>query len=1359
MKNINEFISIKPIPRRFLVPIFIMVLILVSSSVGTLIYLQQDHMEWMRQQALNETSQDLKSSLMEQITLLGVIENIILTDIDLRDALKAGDRLQLLTDYKPIFTHIRDVHSITHLYFHGPGRINLLRLHDPDKYGDFVESFTLIAAERTGTRSSGIELDSSGILNLRAVQAIFDKDILIGYIELGKGFKDIFHKIKTRNNIESVMLIKKTYLKRAQWERSMTMPGRVPDWEQYPDFAIGHSSLSRVPATLTEFIRGNDLFSSNVHTELILNGISWCVTATPVNDTSGTPMGNLILLKDNSEGKAIFHNLMLATIFGGVLILTILFVLIYSLLRKSSHGILDQQMEMSRLAELLQNVINTSQDLIFVKDTHLRTILCNDFFAQVLNKKPEDLYGRTDMESGWPVELVQGDPQKGIRGFEADDLDILAGETIHNYADSALIKNEIRYFDTIKTPLRDRTGKIIGVLGIGRDITERQKAENELKNSEEYYRSLIDLCFDGIRKTVYDPPVPVDLPVKEQARLIHENSYIVEYNASYANIASLIPASGQKRETSSSLLNPAAELYETYISNGYKLENYETNEILKDGTQKYFLRNAIGKVESGKLTHDWGVLNDITERKLAEKALRESEKKYRGLLENSPDGITIVNAKGEIEIINRQLQKMTGYTPDELIGQPVEILIPERFIKHRQKRNNYLASPHVRMIGEGPELFVRRKDGSEFSAEISLSPLSIAGDLSISAVIRDISERKKAEKALKKSEALLEEAQRIAHVGSWEADHITDRRIWSDEMCRIFEVESGQPIKSYQAFLELTHPDDRERFDRVYTAAINENTQHYEIEFRLLMKDGRVKHIQLICENIFDKTGVLIRCVGIAIDITARKQADEELHRKDRDYRTLFETSQDGISFADLNGCNKICNEAFSNMVGYSKEELQTICFKQLTPVKWHAMETKIIEQKIMREGYSGEYEKEYIHKDGTIFPVALRVLLIKDAEGKPEYMVAFVRDITESKRAERIIKSSEEKYRQLVEDTNVLSWETDIEATRFTYVSPQAEKITGFKPEQWYQSDFWLQHIHPDDKDRITRYYQENIKRLEDHVYEYRMIKANGEIIWFHDNVKIVYDEHGTAIKLRGVMLDITSRKEIEKKAAEAYKNQRMLTMQLEKIRENERLLISHEIHDEFGQALTILKMDLAWLRGKLSHCGKAVQKKIKSMDSLILASIDTVRKISANLRPAVLDDLGLNSAIEWYCNETSKRSAIAYNVSGHAPDNLPENIKTTLFRIFQEAVTNIVRHSRADEFDVELQYNDPLLVMIIRDDGIGIDENKIASTNTLGILGMKERAYQLGGEVMIKNRDEGGVQLTVCVSADGSTEESTPG
>ena len=189
-------------------------------------------------------------------------------------------------------------------------------------------------------------------------------------------------------------------------------------------------------------------------------------------------------------------------------------------------------------------------------------------------------------------------------------------------------------------------------------------------------------------------------------------------------------------------------------------------------------------------------------------------------------------------------------------------------------------------------------------------------------------------------------------------------------------------------------------------------------------------------------------CDFVFMDITERKHAEDKLQKKDEDYRSLFETSQEGINFASLEGKLEMCNDAFCNLVGYSLDELQTMTYQQLTPEKWHAIEAKIIEEQVMRKGYSDEYEKEYIRKDGTIIAIAIRACLLRDKDGNPERMVGLVSDITERKRTEEALRESEEKMMALLlSSTAEAIYGLDVDGN-CTFVNQSCLGLLGYENE-----------------------------------------------------------------------------------------------------------------------------------------------------------------------------------------------------------------------------------------------------------------------------------------------------------------------
>lgn len=228
----------------------------------------------------------------------------------------------------------------------------------------------------------------------------------------------------------------------------------------------------------------------------------------------------------------------------------------------------------------------------------------------------------------------------------------------------------------------------------------------------------------------------------------------------------------------------------------------------------------------------------------------------------------------------------------------------------------------------------------------------------------------------------------------------------------------------------------------------------------------------------------------------------------------------------------------------------------------------------------------------------------------------------------------------------------------------------------------------------------------------------------------------------------DVTELVDARLKLEESYQAIRRLTDHLQNIREEERTSIAREIHDELGQQLTVIKMDMSWLRDKLDLQNEAIRNKLNDLFILLNKAISTVQRISKELRPGILDDLGILAAIETYLEEFSKRSGIDTFFSG--PDNEPavsRNIKTGLFRIFQESLTNAGRHSEADMINVIFEVEEKNIILTISDNGKGFDEAKVATKKTLGILGMKERAAIMGGEYIIKGQKNAGTTIQVTV------------
>jgi len=229
----------------------------------------------------------------------------------------------------------------------------------------------------------------------------------------------------------------------------------------------------------------------------------------------------------------------------------------------------------------------------------------------------------------------------------------------------------------------------------------------------------------------------------------------------------------------------------------------------------------------------------------------------------------------------------------------------------------------------------------------------------------------------------------------------------------------------------------------------------------------------------------------------------------------------------------------------------------------------------------------------------------------------------------------------------------------------------------------------------------------------------------------------------------DRRERQRAEDKLRKSLDQLRALSNYLQYVREEERTRIAREVHDELGQALTGLKLDLSWLATKLAARNREpVQEKIRTMTDHIDETIQTVRRIATELRPGILDSLGLIAALEWQANEFQSRTGIPCVVTTTVADTLwDQQFSTGVFRIFQETLTNVIRHTKATRVDVAFAEEGDSLVLTVRDNGRGISEEEIANTRSIGLVGMRERARLIGGDLVLQGAPGRGTTVTLRV------------
>ncbi len=357
-------------------------------------------------------------------------------------------------------------------------------------------------------------------------------------------------------------------------------------------------------------------------------------------------------------------------------------------------------------------------------------------------------------------------------------------------------------------------------------------------------------------------------------------------------------------------------------------------------------------------------------------------------------------------------------------------------------------------------------------------------------------------------------------------------------------------------------------------------------------------------------------------------------------------------------------------------------------------------------------------------------------------------------KKMEEVLRDSEQRYRDFYENAPDMYHSVNKDGI-ILYCNETEARMLGYRKEEIIGkpiSDFF--------SEKTKKIYEKEFPLLKNksvHLdVEREFVRRDGSTFTTSINISTEVDEQGELIKTKAIARDLTERRRVEE-LTRSQQQLRSLSAYLESARETEKKRIARQIHDELGHALTTLSLDLSWLNNRMSNDGKELDTaplitRTGAMSDLIDSTIQTVQRISSELIPGVLDHLGLSEAIKWQIGELRKRTEIRYDIMID-PDGVELNNTRAIavFRIFQEALTNIVRHAQATEVSVNLKEEEGSLTLSVTDNGKGIQHNQVASPESVGLIGIRERARILGGRATISGSSDGTtVKLVMPINDD---------
>jgi PAS domain S-box-containing protein len=403
--------------------------------------------------------------------------------------------------------------------------------------------------------------------------------------------------------------------------------------------------------------------------------------------------------------------------------------------------------------------------------------------------------------------------------------------------------------------------------------------------------------------------------------------------------------------------------------------------------------------------------------------------------------------------------------------------------------------------------------------------------------------------------------------------------------------------------------------------------------------------------------------------------------------------------------------------------------------------------------------------RDGGVVAIDAAFAPLRGPDGNIKYIVGTGIDVSERRRAENEMKRSRERLAQAQRLAHLGSWEWDVAKNQVTWTD-ELYVIYGVDPKSHVPSyESFLASVHADDREHTANVLRMAMQNLSPFVYDHRIVRPDGGVRMLHTRGEVIGTSDGRVRRLVGSCWDITDRWDAIRAAEEARADAetsaaelRALARRLSEIREEERRTIARELHDQVGQALTALKLDLAGVRGHVTAGPERegawqfemMDVRLATMDALLDETLETTRRLSAMLRPSILDDLGLAAAIRWQAAEFSHRTGVPCET--RVPDEqaaLAPSVALALFRILQEALTNVARHAGARHVVVELQREREAAALVISDDGRGLAADEASGGRSLGLMGMRERAAALGGEIEISGAPGRGTTVRARIPA----------
>jgi PAS domain S-box-containing protein len=735
--------------------------------------------------------------------------------------------------------------------------------------------------------------------------------------------------------------------------------------------------------------------------------------------------------------------------------------------------------------------------------------------------------------------------------------------------------------------------------------------------------------------------------------------------------------------------------------------------------------------------------HDVTERKQAER----TTSLLAAIVDSSDDAILSKKLDGTITSWNQSAERLFGYKAEEAVGQHITLIVPwERRSEEEDILRRLAGGKRVDHF----ETVRKRKDGTTLDVSLTISPIRDAAGRVIGAskVARDITERKQAERALSKQARLLDLSSDAIFVRD-AGDHVT---YWNKAATELYGFTREEALgRVTHEILQTQFP---EHLEKIHEQLHREGSWNGELVHT--RKDGT--KVIVMSRWVLDReANGNARCIlETNNDITQPKRTEKALRESEERFRAIVETTPECVKLVSADGTLLHMNKPGLEMVGArSADEVVGKNVYDLIALE-DRDRFKAFNERICR-GEQGSLQFDIVGLEGKRRHLETHAAPLRNPDETVVHL-AVTADISERKQAEELLRTSEERFRALVNASSDVVYRMSPDWSEMRELDGRGFIADTGKPRK----DWLNEYIHPDDEPIVLRAIREAVRTKSIFELEHRVRRTDGTLGWTNSRAVPLLNVNGEILEWFGAASDVTARKEAEdnfrklaqtldaevrartRELEEQSNRVRQLSWRLLRSQDEERRHIARELHDSVGQTLTVLDINLELFMQEAGYKSSEVASKIEEIQQTVQQLHREIRTTSYLLHPPLLDESGLYSAISWYLQGLRERSGLEVRVEiSEQFGRLPSEMELVIFRLVQESLTNIHRHSESKTASIRIDRESNQITLDIRDQGKGMSSERMAEVQSgrsgVGIGGMRERLRQFEGTMNIESDSSG--------------------